>query len=239
MPPHSGSLYYNYKGYYSIVLFALVSANYEILYIDIGTEGRISDSGIWSCCALQDHLSNGSLNIPDPEPLPNTTVPVPYHFIGDDAFPLGENLMKPYGHRHLEPEQCVFNYRLSRARRTVENVFGIMASRFRLLHTEIRVKLKTTRRVVTAMCILHNILNRRNASVYIPSGSIDQEDCNFAVQPAEWRRQETLDALRHGNARNARDIAKIQRDTISDYFNSSRGSVPWQTARVMEDFGQI
>lgn len=238
-PPHSGSLFYNYKGYYSVILFALVSATYDILYIDLGTEGRISDSGIWSCCALQKHLRRGSLNLPQPEPIPNTSVSLPYHFVGDDAFPLDQHLMKPYGHRALSHKQCVFNYRLSRARRTVENVFGIMASRFRVLHTEIRVKLSTVKKVVSAICILHNILNRRSGSVYLNTGSVDQEDCNFEVVGGEWRSDKTLHGIRCGQARNAKDVAKLQRDTLCDYFNSTRGSVPWQNERVNIEYGDM
>lgn len=207
--------------------------------MDLGTEGRISDSGIWGACALQKHLRRGSLNLPPPEPLPNTSVSLPYHFVGDDAFPLDEHMMKPYGHRSLSKEQTVFNYRLSRARRTVENVFGIMATRFRLLHTQINLKLSTTISAVSAICILHNILNRRNGSVYINAGSVDQEDCNFGVVPGEWRNHATLHALRCGHARNARDRAKLQRDTIMEYFNSSRGSVPWQEERVNAEFGDL
>lgn len=222
-----------------MILFALVSATYEILYIDLGTEGRISDSGIWSCCALQNHLRRGSLNLPQPAPLPNTSMALPYHFVGDDAFPLGEHLMKPYAHRSLTNKQCIFNYRLSRARRTVENVFGIMATRFRVLHTEIRVKLTTVKKVVSAICILHNILNRRNASVYLNTGSVDQENCNFDMIPGDWRSRETLHAVRQGHARNASDVAKLQRDTVCDYFNSPRGSVPWQNERVNVEFGNM
>jgi hypothetical protein len=52
--------------------------------------------------------------------------------VGDDAFPLKTYSLKPYLHRTLTYEQNIFNYRLSRARRIVENVFGILASRFRI-----------------------------------------------------------------------------------------------------------
>lgn len=92
-PKNSGSTYWNYKSYNSIVLFALTSATYDILYIDIGTEGWISDSGIWAAFSLCSHLEKGSLHIPEAGKLPNTDTTVNYHFIGDDAFPLEINMM--------------------------------------------------------------------------------------------------------------------------------------------------
>ena len=55
---------------------------------------------------------------------------VPYMIVGDDAFPLKTYLMKPCPARSFDLSQRVFNYRLSRVRRIVKNVFGILASRF-------------------------------------------------------------------------------------------------------------
>ena len=58
--------------------------------------------------------------------------------VGDDAFPLKTYLMKPYPTRNIELNQRIFNYRLSRVRRIVETVFGILTSRFGFFQKPIR-----------------------------------------------------------------------------------------------------
>jgi len=83
--------------------------------------------------ALRDKL----LKIPEPGTLPNSEKKLPFVFVGDDAFALTENFMKPCGQTGLTAEQRIFNYRLSRARRVVENSFGILVSRFGVLQRPI------------------------------------------------------------------------------------------------------
>jgi len=59
---------------------------------------------------------------------------VPYFFMGDEAFPLSENLMKVYpGRQQKGSKERIFNYRICRARRVVESVFGLVSSVFRVL----------------------------------------------------------------------------------------------------------
>ena len=128
-PPNGGSHYYNYKGYHSIVLLALVDADYKFIYIDVGKKGCSSDGGIFYDTPLREGLQNDTLGLPDSEPLPGDDVPLPYFVIGDDAFALRHWMMKPFPDRNMTRQQRIFNYRLSRARRVVENTFGIMTSR--------------------------------------------------------------------------------------------------------------
>lgn len=69
-PKKSGSIYFNYKGYYSIVLFAVVDSNYKYIYVDVGSQGAASDGGIFSDCTLRKRIDTNSLGLPNPESLP-------------------------------------------------------------------------------------------------------------------------------------------------------------------------
>lgn len=75
---------------------ALVDANYMFTYVDIGCQGRISDGGVFKNTSLWTALENNQLMLPLDAPLPYKNDFVPYVFVGDDAFALGNNMMKPY-----------------------------------------------------------------------------------------------------------------------------------------------
>ncbi|XP_017476301.1 PREDICTED: uncharacterized protein LOC108366407 [Rhagoletis zephyria] len=113
-PPHGSWDFYNYKGTYSVVLFAIVDAHYRFLYIDVGTNGRMNDASIFKKSKFCKSLQEDELG------LPNKGV-----FIGDDAFPLTTRILKPYSrHDALSRKEKIFHYRLSRARRIVENALA-------------------------------------------------------------------------------------------------------------------
>ncbi|GBO31792.1 hypothetical protein AVEN_160496-1 [Araneus ventricosus] len=113
-PPNSVSDFINYMGFFSIVLLALVDANYNFLFVDIGCHGRISDGGVFKHTKLHTLLNSKQLGLPNIAPLQNSNLLAPYVIVADDAFALNENVMKPYSHQSNEVQKRIFNYRLSR-----------------------------------------------------------------------------------------------------------------------------
>jgi len=64
-----------------------------------------------------------------------------YVFIGDEAFSLRKDFLKPCNVKQLTRERKIFNYRPSLARIIIENVFGILVARFDVFKTHINIQL--------------------------------------------------------------------------------------------------
>nr|CAI5835826.1 unnamed protein product [Callosobruchus analis] len=95
----------------------------------------------------------------------------------DDAFALRIDTMKPFRQADLNSkERKIYNYRVSRARRIVENAFGILASRFRIYKTQINIEPKSIEAVVMASCALHNFLMSLSSNSYTSVECFDHEN---------------------------------------------------------------
>ena len=62
-PANSGSTYYNYKQFHSIILMAMVDAHYRVIMFDVGVNGRNSDGGVFASSTMSSGLEN-TMNIP-------------------------------------------------------------------------------------------------------------------------------------------------------------------------------
>ena len=184
-PRNSGSLYYNYKSFFSIVLMGLVDSDYKFLWIDVGGCGLMSDAQLFNASELKEFREDNSIGFPLADPLPNDDRPTPYIILGDDAFGLRTYLMKPYAQRQLTKEQRVFNYRLSRGRRIVENAFGILAQRWQILLTTMQHDPETIAIIVEACVILHNLMRMRYHA--LQNAAMDAENTNHQIIPGSWR----------------------------------------------------
>ena len=151
-PKNTGALYHNYKGFFSIVMFALVDGQYKFRWVDAGTAGSCSDAQIFNASQLKRRIEVGRIGFPDPAPITQGGRDVPYFILADDAFALKTWLMKPYGRRMLTREERIANYRISRGRRIVENAFGILVSRFRVMRTTIELPPRNSQRSGLHLC---------------------------------------------------------------------------------------
>lgn len=219
-PNNCGSTFFNYKKLNSIVLLALVGPDYQFTYINVGSNGTVSDGGIFRKCSLFTALENGLL--------PDNGV-----IVGDDAFPLKTYLMKPYSGNNLSYDQKIFNYRLSRSRRISENAFGILVSRFRIFERPIACKVETVDKIVRAACVLHNWLSTNYKAAYMPRGSVDSEDIDICeIVPGSWRSEIVqLPRIERVGSNNHSREAKIVREAYTKYF-TNEGRVLWQDRMI-------
>lgn len=223
-PAHSGTLYFNYKGFCSVVLLAVVDANYKFLVIDVGAQGKNSDGGIFSHSVFGKRFHARRLDFPPDKPLPGTQEPLPHVLVGDEAFPLDRHLMRPYPGNELthHEDKKVYNYRHSRARNTCEDAFGILSKRFRLYQRRLEIKPKHVCKVVLATCCLHNFL--RDDSDATLSEIMESEEI---TRNSEHGMQD-LRNIGGSFSYNAHQV----RGAFKDFFNSPAGSVEWQTRMV-------
>lgn len=167
-----------------------------VIFFSLFLAGSQSDGGVWANCAFGQALNANEIDFPLPKELPGTDVILPFTFVADEAFPLGIHMMRPYAitYRTFGDAERIFNYRLSRARRVIENAFGIMASRWRILRRDLCCTPETAEDVVKAIVCLHNFLmiseedSAPSKRIYCPAVMLDRE-INEEIIEGDWRRE--------------------------------------------------
>ncbi|KAJ8954950.1 hypothetical protein NQ318_000380 [Aromia moschata] len=148
--------------------------------IDVGEIGRNSDGAVFRTSNLGHALQLGLLELPQPRPLPLGNDDFPFYFAADEAFPL----KKLYNETLFETKR-VFNYRLSRGRRSVECAFGMLVSKFRLFEGPICCKEETINSVIKAACVLHNFIRIKQGIFTQPTETIAdrQDQVHIPIEP--------------------------------------------------------
>jgi hypothetical protein len=245
-----GSLCYNYKLFNSVALLAVCDAYGRFLFVDIGAYGGSCDARILEDTEFYKQMQSGELQRPDPRPLPGTDDPLDCFVIGDSAFQHHVWLQKGYAlstMRKLNAEtirRLIYNYRICRARRIVEDGFGLFAMEWRIFRTEIVAGETLLNLIISAACCLHNfLLADAEQRLRRKPNLVDHENTETGeIVDGTWRKDVGASLLGSviyrsaGRARRTeRGDAVAQRERLADWFLSEAGraSAPWQAKSAL------
>lgn len=200
-----------HKEYSSIELMAVCDSNYRFTFIDVGSNGKASNSSLVKHSMLFQKMQNNTLNIPNDRPVSINGDPLPFVFVGDEAFGLSPHMLRPYGGENISPQEKIFNYRLSRARLYIECAFGILTNKWRIFHRPLDVNVESAETIIKTCCTLHNfVIERDGVDVENTLNVIGLFEGDAVVKPQVPR------------------SALAIREKFAEYFCSEEGSVPWQ-----------
>ncbi|KAB0802810.1 hypothetical protein PPYR_04996 [Photinus pyralis] len=191
-PMNAGSTYYNnyYKGSHSIVLMALVDADYKFIAINVGSYGRNSDGGIFEKSDIGKVRDQRTLNVPADSPLEPNGSPQLHVIVGDEAFPLKKYLLCPYNYQEHDAWWK-------------KNAFGILVARWIAFRRHLEVQPELVDKIVLACCCLHNMLC---------SDANEPDNITLHAPDATFQ---NLDGMR----RNCTNEAFRVREAFQDFFN--------------------
>lgn len=221
----------------------VADANYRFSYIDVGAYGSEGDASVFFKSDFGCSIIHDTIDLPEDTEI--FSKKLPFVFVADDAFPLTDRIMKPYTpprNGTLTEQEKIFNYRLSRARRVVENAFGILSAKFICLSRTLFCSPERAQKIVAACCILHNYFLNNSRQSYCPSNFCDRYDENGILIEGEWRRNTRNHMIGlqtpHGRSqiqRNVNESSKEIRETFKQFVNSPQGSLDWQRRAVFLD----
>ena len=154
--------YFIRKGFYSIVLQAVVDHNKKFLDICIGWPGFTHNSRVLTNSNFYNKFNNQNN-------LAETYFNYKY-ILGDGGYPNLGWLIVPYKDidKGLTQQQTYFNFKYSQTRIKVEQAFSLLKGRWRCLLHNLEISFEIVSHIITACCILHNICEERHD--FLPLG---------------------------------------------------------------------
>lgn len=216
-PANSGSLFFNYKKEFSIVLLALVDANYNFTVVEVGALGKESDGGIFAKSNLGQKLASKALSIPPNACLPNIDTEAPHVIVGDEAFPLKSYLLRPYPGNSLDQSKRIFNYRLVGHVGLLKTLLVLWYRNSGFSYDQF---MQNQKMLITLSLhvVFYTILLKKLTGIQssLPTSSTSTTPTLIQLTP------------QGGN--HSREAFRV-RESFKEYFNSAVGSLPWQGNR--------
>ena len=210
----------------------LVDADYKFIWADLSGKGSSSDAQIYNDSEIKEFAENGTIGFPTPDALPNDYQDVTLLLHRQRCLRPPKDHDEAIQSPGLDNEERIFNYMLPRARRVVENAFGILTNRFQVLLTTMQHHPSTVKVIVKAFIVLHNL--RRLRYPGLPNQHLNRaENMNRDFIPGAWRQDRNLQDTHTVAGRNtSTNKAKKQRNLLKHWANSGAGAVPWQDRMI-------
>ncbi|XP_059585406.1 uncharacterized protein LOC102577222 isoform X1 [Alligator mississippiensis] len=212
-PPRGAGEYANGKGYYSLVLQALVDHRGRFMNTNVGSAGSVHDAMVLRRSGVYLLGQAGTL-FPRCEVVMGNGVPVPTVVVGDPAYPLLPWLMTPYP-EPLDPGKRHFNEVLDGCRLVAERAFGRLKARWRCLQNRLDASVANAVRMTVACCALHNVCETKGEGFCLRWSQDSQGTLSRFPQP------ESAPINVGSSSREARAI----RDAICSHMLATQGGV--------------
>lgn len=84
---------------------AVADFRYLFTLVNIGAAGRQSNGGVFANSQIGQRLKSNQLNLPSSKRISDERPEMPYDLVGDEAFPLLPNLLRPFPGKTLDVEK--------------------------------------------------------------------------------------------------------------------------------------
>ncbi len=189
-PAEYGDTYFCYKHFNAIIVLGCEDARGICTYVNSGRPGSVGDSYTFRHSALYKKVTSGEWLAHSPQTIEG--VQVNPFLVADAAFPLAATCMKCYEGSGLPPQKHSFNYSLIRTRRVVEQAFGRLKGRWKVMDGHCKINDPVfVRQVAMVCCGLHNICERHQCPFEpgrLPDQSayVDITTSQFASKCGDW-----------------------------------------------------
>ena len=105
---HTGSIYYHYKGFLSVVLMTVCDARYVFTLVNVGDFGSNNDSGVLENSTMGKAFASNQMGLPDEQHVKGCKIPLPYFLVGDDILALKSLFLQSFPRRSKLSEDQKF-----------------------------------------------------------------------------------------------------------------------------------
>lgn len=173
-PRENPALFYCRKGFYAVPVQALVDSDYIFRFCSALCTGATHDALAYSVSGLKRDIDRGALfGI--------------FYIVGDDAYSLSNSLITPCSKSNADVDQYNFNYYQSSLRMHIEQAFGMLVARWRILRGGLQYSVEVSTRIICLLMKLHNfILENDRSRSYIIHYLSDSERTALENEVNQW-----------------------------------------------------